>query len=382
MNTTSLTSTAPEDRLYRLRETARGEGPRDEVDAEALAHPRPRPCPQARQGVRSPPRISVVMPTYRRPVLLARCLDALLAQTLPGDAFEIVVVDDGSTDDTRKTCDDYAARARASGGPVIRYLRPHGTRGPAAARNRGWQAARGELIAFTDDDTVPDRDWLREGEAAMAPAHRVAAWGRVQVPRPEAMTDNARNTAGLDNAVFVTANAFARRDAMQAVGGFDERYRRAWREDTDLYFALLDKFPYFDAVAAAPEALVVHPVRDARFASSIGQQANMAFDALLFKKYPALYDRHIGLRRPPWDYALIVLATAVALFAWPVSALAAGAGAAVALALILRLALRRLRGLAKTPRQVTEMLLTSAAIPYVSLYWRLVGALRWRVPFV
>ena len=327
------------------------------------------------------PRISVVMPTYRRPPLLARCLEALCAQTLPGDAFEVVVVDDGRTDDTWAACEKAAERARALGGPAIHHLRPLGTHGPAAARNRGWRAAAGSLIAFTDDDTIPDPDWLRQGEAALAAPGCVAAWGRVHVPLPAAMTDNARNTAGLENAVFVTANAFVRRDALEAVGGFDERYLRAWREDTDLYFALIARWPAAGAVTPAPGALVLHPVREARFLASVGQQANMAFDALLFKKYPLLYDRHVGIRRPPLDYAAIVLATLAALALLPFHAGAAAACAAVALALILRFAARRLRGLAKAPRQVADMLLSSFAIPYVSLWWRFVGALRWRAPF-
>lgn len=327
------------------------------------------------------PRISVVMPTYRRPRLLARCLDALLSQTLPGDAFEIVVVDDGRTDDTRATCSHYAERARACGGPAIRYLRPAGTRGPAGARNTGWRAATGALIAFTDDDTIPGGDWLREGEAALAAPGCVAAWGRVHVPLPAALTDNARNTAGLENAVFVTANAFVLRRALQEVGGFDERYRRAWREDTDLYFALIARWPHEGAVVAAPGARVLHPVREARFLVSVGQQANMAFDALLYKKYPLLYDRHVGFRRPPPDYAAIVLATVVALAALPWSLPLAGTCAGVALALILRFALRRLKGLDKSPLQVADMLISSVAIPYVSLWWRAVGAVRWRVAF-
>ena len=326
-----------------------------------------------------PPRISVVIPTCRRPRLLARCLDALLAQRLAGDAFEVVVVDDGRTEDTFHLCESYASRA--AGRPAIRYLTPDGTRGPAGARNRGWRAAHGTLIAFTDDDTVPDPAWLREGELAMNAPGRVAAWGRVHVPPPARMTDNARNTAGLENAVFVTANAFVLRAALDRVGGFDPRYLRAWREDTDLYFALLAVFATEGAVVAAPRALVLHPVREANFLVSVGQQANMAFDALLYKKYPTLYDRYVGLRHPPADYVAIALATLVALVAAPFAGRAALAAALVAAALILRFALRRLRGLEKSPRQVADMLLSSAAIPYVSLYWRIVGALRWRVAF-
>lgn len=326
------------------------------------------------------PRISVVVPTYRRPQLLLRCLDALLAQTLPGGDYEIIVVDDGRSDDTRAACTDRALRSAAAGGPALRYLQPGGTRGPAGARNRGWRAARGALIAFTDDDTIPDADWLRQGESALCEPGVIAAWGRVHVPLPEAMTDNARNTAGLENAVFVTANAFVKREALAAVGGFDERYRRAWREDTDLYFALIAHASEA-AVVPAPEALVLHPVREAPFLVSVGQQANMAFDALLFKKYPQLYDRHVGFRRPPWDYALVTASTLFALLAAPWRPGLAALGAGVAALLILRFALRRLRGLARSPRQVADMLISSALIPYLSIWWRLVGAWRWRVAF-
>jgi glycosyltransferase involved in cell wall biosynthesis len=326
-----------------------------------------------------PPRVSVVIPTYRRPRLLARCLDALLAQRLAADAFEVIVVDDGRTEDTLHLCESYASRT--AGRPAIRYLTPDGSHGPAGARNTGWRAARGTLVAFTDDDTVPDAGWLREGELAMNAPGRVAAWGRVHVPPPARMTDNARNTAGLENAVFVTANAFVLRAALERVGGFDERYLRAWREDTDLYFALLATHPAEGAIVAAPRALVLHPVRDAAFLVSIRQQANMAFDALLYKKYPVLYDRYVGLRHPPADYVAIVLATLAAVVAAPFAWRLAAAPALAAVALILRFALRRLQGLEKSPRQVAEMLLSSAAIPYVSLYWRIVGALRWHVAF-
>ncbi|HMN79739.1 MAG TPA: glycosyltransferase [Burkholderiaceae bacterium] len=335
----------------------------------------------ARNGDR--PAISVVIPTCGRPFLLDRCLGALLRQSLSGRSYEIVVVEDGEGDDggTLAVCDERRIQSLASDGPAIQHLQTGRRRGPAAARNLGWRAARGELIAFTDDDTIPDPDWLREAQAAMQPAHRVAVWGRVDVPLPDRLTDHALNTAGLQNAVFVTANAIVRRSALQAVGGFDERYRRAWREDSDLYFALLSAWPGEDAIAPAPRARVLHPVRDARFLISIGQQANIAFDALLFKKYPSLYDERIGFRRPPPEYTSIVAATVAALAVWPLSGAAAAGALALAVVLIARLARRRLKGLARTPANVVEMLVSSAVIPFVSLYWRLAGALRWRVAF-
>ena len=101
-------------------------------------------------------RISVVIPTYRRPDLLGRCLSALAAQDLDPQAFEVLVVDDAACDETREQVE----RAAATLPCPIRYLPVTGRHGPAAARNLGWKAARGNILAFTDDDCVPDRSWL------------------------------------------------------------------------------------------------------------------------------------------------------------------------------------------------------------------------------
>src|SRR5581483_1259103 len=110
------------------------------------------------QPSEAPPDIAVsaVIPTYRRPELLERCLLALAAQDLERRLYEVIVVDDAGCAETRKLVLGW----RRSG-LRPRYLRRQGAPGPAAARNRGWQAAIGPIVAFTDDDCVPDRDWLR-----------------------------------------------------------------------------------------------------------------------------------------------------------------------------------------------------------------------------
>src|SRR5690349_7715077 len=100
-------------------------------------------------------RVSVVVPTYKRPELLDRCLDALLGQCYEPSGYEIVVADDGANCETRRQVECHAQRA-ACRGLTVRYLPVTGAHGPAAARNAGWRAARGEIIAFTDDDCVPD----------------------------------------------------------------------------------------------------------------------------------------------------------------------------------------------------------------------------------
>lgn len=329
------------------------------------------------------PDLTVVVPTYLRPMLLERCLLALMAQDLPRERYEIVVVDDGHDDRTRDRVRVLAARTDA---PAMQYLRPPHGRGPAVARNAGWRAARGAVVAFTDDDTIPDARWLSQGQQAMQ-AHPgwVAASGRVQVPRLavaadrlERPTDHELMTRGLETAEFVTANAFVRREALLRIDGFDEQFLRAWREDSDLQFRLQQLGP----VGRVADAQVWHPVRPERWGVSLRQQRNVFFDALLYRKHPDLYRRRIR-PVPPWDYyaivALTLAAMAMSLAGWTDPAVVALAGAAL---LILMLARRRLRNTSHAPRHVLEMVITSVAIPFLSVYWRLRGAWHFRTLFL
>ena len=318
--------------------------------------------------------VSVVVPTYKRPDLLRRCLEALLAQSLVPTAYEIVVVDDAPTPETRYLVEGLASITR--GVPALHYLTAPDTQGPAGARNRGWRFAAAPIIAFTDDDTVPDRDWLWNGLQAMARDDLAAVWGRVVVPLPESPTDHEKNTKGLERAGFVTANCLVRREALETIHGFDERFRRAWREDTDLYFRLTE---LAGPVAQAPKAVVVHPARKAPWGVSLSQQGNAYFDALLYKLHPKRF-REVVRRKPPWRYYFIVAATLGAVAAGLAGvSLVAGLLLLAALAGIVDFAHERLHGTSHAPAHVAEMLVTSAAIPFLSVYWRLAGSIRFRV---
>src|SRR5690606_26721604 len=116
----------------------------------------------------STPRVSVVIPTYRRPDLLERCLSALCLQTLAAEKFEIVVVHDGPCPKFVAQTSALACTHTASGGPALHAFATRTRRGPAAARNLGIRQAQGELVAFTDDDTIPDSGWLAATVARFA----------------------------------------------------------------------------------------------------------------------------------------------------------------------------------------------------------------------
>jgi len=292
------------------------------------------------------PRVSVVVPTCGRAELLERCVAALENQTLPRSDYELIVVDDSK-------------------------LRS----GPAAARNRGWRKARAPIIAFTDDDTVPRPDWLERGLDAMEnlamPEHVDAVSGRIVMPIPSEPTDYERDAQGLERSEFVTANCFVRKHVLERVGGFDESFRLAWREDSDLHFRLLRSGARF---VHAPRAVVVHPVRTAGWGVSVRQQKKVMYDALLFKKHPRLYRERIRAR-PRWDYYVIVGSLGLALTGSLPALLVWGM-------LTGKFFLERLRGASKRASHVLEMLVTSILIPPIAVFWRLAGALRYRVAFL
>ncbi len=369
--------------------------------------------------------VSVVVPTFRSRHVLERCLQALISQNFPPQAYEIIVVDDSPQGQgTRELIAEWQQRLKASYAflvppvitpipvtaisavassgqkddsksgqqagvtyqvktgpaqhPRIMYLATRGGCGPAVARNLGWHAASGEIIAFTDDDCVPEPDWLANGISAFVDGVAGVS-GRTIVPLPQNPTDNDLNLTGLQRSDFITANCFYRRKVLEEVGGFDERFASAWREDSDLYFSIRER-NY--ELAWASGAIVVHPVKEEKWGSSLRQQRKRFYNALLYKKHPQFYWHYIQ-PAPPWNYygmlAALLAAAAGLVFAIP---LLAAAGLIVWLYLVGAFIYRRLKGTTRTPAHVAEMVLTSILIPFLSIYWRLRGALHWRVFFL
>lgn len=317
--------------------------------------------------------VSVVVPTKGNPQMLNRCLAALVLQDLEPNRFEIIVVDDGPDDGTRETAAAWSDHT-SNCGPRIIYIPSMGPFGPAAARNHGWRAARGDVVAFTDDETIARTDWLRNGLHAIEEGAD-AVCGRLVMPLLGTPTDYELNAKRLETAEFVTANCFCRRRVLEDIGGFDERFMDAWREDSDLYFRLID---HNARIVRAPRAVVMHPVRPAGWGISLRQVKSVQFDALLYKKHPHMYRARIR-SVPRWDYYLTVALLLLALLAAFAGKPLLTASAATAWFVMTSVfCARRLRNTSRAPGHVAEMIVTSILIPPLAVFWRMVGAWKFR----
>lgn len=191
--------------------------------------------------------ISVIIPTCDRNEQLAKCLDCLApgVQTLPAEQYEVIVTDDGSDLTAEQMILERYLWARWVAGPRI---------GPAANRNNGVQYARGEWLAFTDDDCLPDPNWLKAfAEATTGSAQ--ALEGAIH-PLGEPNQGLAECPVNLTGGVFWSANIAVMRSLFQKIGGFDPNYRFFY-EDVDLQMRLSP----FTKILFVPEARVFHPVR-------------------------------------------------------------------------------------------------------------------------
>jgi HAD superfamily hydrolase (TIGR01662 family) len=314
-------------------------------------------------------RSSVVVPTIGRPSLDA-LLDALAAAPGPRPA-ELILVDDRPS--------GAPLRPERPGLPPLRVVRTGGG-GPARARNLGWRTARTEWVAFLDDDVVPDPDWygqLADDIADLGP-DVAGSQGRVRVPLPEDRrpTDWERSTAGLATSSWITADLAYRRAALAAVGGFDERFPRAFREDSDLALRVMDT----GSRLVRGRRRITHPVRPVDRWVSLRVQAGNADDVLMRRLHGrgwrARADAPLGRR--PQHLGVTVAALAAAGLAVAGRRRAAGLAAAAWLAGTAEFAWARIRPGPRTRTEVATMLATSALIPPLATWHWLRGVRRHR----
>jgi hypothetical protein len=311
----------------------------------------------------------IVVPTLGRPSL-ARLLAALAAAAGPTPG-RLLLVDD----------------RRHGDGPLLPGVPPGWLAGrttvvpgrgagPAAARNSGWRRAAATWVAFLDDDVLPDPDWLVRLEAdlrGLGPAV-AGSQGRLRVPLPDDRrpTDWERNVAGLQGARWVTADLAYRRAVLAEVGGFDERFRRAYREDTDLALRVVRAGYRIEQ----GRRTAAHPVGPAKPLVSVRLQAGNGDDVLM----RALHGR--GWRQASGSGGGGRLPRHLRVTAAGLLALAALATGRRRLATLCglgwlagtaELAWARLAPGPRTRRETATMLLTSLLIPPAATWQKLCG---------
>lgn len=194
------------------------------------------------------PTVSVVIPVRNGKTVIDECLDSLREQTYPNADFEVVVVDDESTDDTAELLEAQGRDWEAAGdAPALRVVR-QSWGGAGVARNRGVAESRGDIVLFTDADCAPTADWVEVMVAPLADPEVAAVAGGY-------LTKQGSLVARLAQAEFeqryrfieqhsdvdfaFTHSAAVRREAFLAIGGFDERMPNN-ADDLELSYRLID----------------------------------------------------------------------------------------------------------------------------------------------
>jgi cellulose synthase/poly-beta-1,6-N-acetylglucosamine synthase-like glycosyltransferase len=224
---------------------------------------------------------SIVIPTFNGASRIGNCLDSLVKQ-VDGRNIEILVVDDGSTDNTANVIRRY---------PSVRLI-SQANAGPASARNRGALEARGEILLFTDDDCVPMLNWLAAMRGPFQDPDVVGAKGVYRTPQKSLTArfvqieyeDKYRLMAGLSNIDFIdTYSAAFRRDRFLEMTGYDTSFPVACAEDIELSYRMSARGWKMKFV---PAAIVYHTHPDTLL-------------RYLKKKYKFAFWRMLAVRKNP-----------------------------------------------------------------------------------
>jgi len=209
------------------------------------------------------PFFSIIVPTFNRPLPLAHCLQSLARLDYPRHRFEVIVVDDGSESPTEAVVSSFSNRLNI----ITLITQPHS--GPVTARNKGAAHAKGELLAFTDDDCIPIPNWLKALAMRFAETPDDMICGRILNVLLENLYSAASHflieylysyyNAKSDQVRFFTSNNLAlTADRFHSIGGFNTLFPHAAAEDREFCERWLR---HGFRMTYAPEALIYHAHR-------------------------------------------------------------------------------------------------------------------------
>lgn len=237
--------------------------------------------------------MTVVIPTYNSADLILKSLESLEKQTAHAEDFEVIVVDDGSTDDTPQVLQHYLSKTRLQ----LHLLRvEHG--GPAKARNAAAKAASTDWLAFLDADMMASPTWIDRGLGLIAQHPEAGGFeGRTEIGDKEHVTPFTHQTANVHGGRYPTCNLIVR----TALCHFNSDYPIPFREDSDLAFTILEA-GY--EIRFDEHLLAFHPPLKPNYQRPLISACRYYYDAILRKRFPQRYRNDIdvhflfGMRLP------------------------------------------------------------------------------------
>jgi glycosyltransferase involved in cell wall biosynthesis len=223
-------------------------------------------------------RASIVVPVRNRPDLLERTLQTLVAQDMPASEYEIVICDDGSTENIQ------AVVKRSTTAPVrIRFVRQPPL-GPAAARNLGVRASQSAIILFIDSDVLVDSTAVRQLIDALDSKPEWKGAEACLHPIGEEVGALWDAPVSMDGGRYHTAAIAYRRDALLAVGGFDEQFMLPACEDVEIALRVLELGP----IGFVQEAVVSHPKRRVTWRTHWRWRKHWRYNTIIALRYGVL----------------------------------------------------------------------------------------------
>ncbi len=218
-----------------------------------------------------PSLISVIIPTFNRNDLLAICLDRLAphSQTLDHSKYEVIVSDDGGSESTKSMISSKYPWVKLIKGPAS---------GPAANRNFGAKNAKSEWLVFTDDDCIPEPNWLQTYYDAIQAYPESKAFEGAIYPTENHHKDLIECPVNLYGNCFWSANIMVHESLFHAVKGFDENYLLAAQEDQDFYLKIKET----TSVPFLKNSVVYHPLRKIYIWKTIKKISKLARNWVLY----------------------------------------------------------------------------------------------------
>ncbi|MEM6523398.1 MAG: glycosyltransferase [Bacteroidota bacterium] len=226
-------------------------------------------------------KISVIVPTYNRLSLLRKQVEALLNQTLSLEKYEVLIVNDGSSDGT----EEYLNKVQNNNINLRVFHNQNG--GPARARNTALNVAKGAIIAFTDDDCEVHEDWLatifNEFKEGLVGLQGLTYTDRAGVTP---LTHQIDNESGHNS--IPTCNAAYLKELLLEIGGFDETFPHPHNEDADIGWQMQEK----GVVKFCANMRVYHPPRVDKFKKVANRMNILDSEFTLYQKNPGLYQKY------------------------------------------------------------------------------------------